>query len=98
MKVVETPVEILGSSGVTLLMRVTKGDSDKVEGCQAVTSLRLSPSCGQGRGCQAKAGKDALMLKDQRGKDRTAAPNRVLHLTAETSSQRGLAARTGFCL
>ena len=25
MKVVETPVEILGSSGVTLLMRVTKG-------------------------------------------------------------------------
>ena len=75
-----------------------EGDSDKVEGCQAVTSLRLSPSCGQGRGCQAKAGKDALMLKDRRGKDLTAAPNRVLHLTAETSSQRGLAARTVFCL
>ncbi|ERL16843.1 hypothetical protein HMPREF1246_1050 [Acidaminococcus sp. BV3L6] len=38
------------------------------------------------------------MLKDRRAKDLTAAPKRVLHLTAETSSQQGLAARTIFCL
>ena len=55
-----------------------------------VSLLRVFPSIG--------ANLEPYSKKENGEKAITSAPNRVLHLTAETSSQRGLAARTVFCL